>query len=315
MALGSDITLVLVAEQGQKQQIDELLADLWKAIFQFEKQFSRFLPNSELSRFNLSAGQNTIVSQEFYDLLKVAKYYGESTGGLFNPFILPALHRIGYKQSLVPGYTSDKQIDYSRLEVADISELKLGDNWACIPYGSALDVGGCGKGYLADQLKRLVNVDFIRGYWLSLGGDIVGGGTDVDGEPWKVKISDANNSSKDSDLQIITSGKDFAVATSGTSVRQGVHSGKKWHHILDPRTQKPAKTDITMATIYGDSATQADVLASCAIILGSRKALPFLKKQTGVRAALLQGTDETGARTEHSFGKEFATSMEVPNFA
>ncbi len=315
MALGSDVTLVLVAEQDQKPQIDELLSDLWKAIFRFEKQFSRFLPNSELSRFNQSAGQNTLVSQEFHELLKVAKYYGASTGGLFNPFILPALHRIGYKQSLAPGYTDDTQIDYSRLAVADISELKLSDNRACIPYGSALDMGGCGKGYLADQLRQLVKTDWIRGYWLSLGGDIVGGGNDVDGQQWKVNISDANDSSTDSDLRLRTTGKDFAVATSGTNVRQGVHSGKKWHHILDPRTQKPAKTDITMATVYGNSATQADVLASCAIILGSTKALPFLKKQSGVRAALLQGIDVTGARVGYSFGKELVTTKGTPNFA
>jgi thiamine biosynthesis lipoprotein len=283
LALGSEVIFTLTFDKSDTDKANELFERLWQTTYQFERRFSRFLPTSELSTFNKAAGLRTPLSLEFAEILTVAKQLSERTNGLFNPFVLPALQRAGYTKSFAEGYADDIHDDHSFKQVVTIDKLEIGDNWASIPYGTALDLGGCGKGYLADILANNMPNDWVKGFWLSVGGDVVGEGLDVDQKPWDVAIY---NTGKTHDWHIPTFGKRFAIATSGTSERKGAG----WHHIIDPVTQKPAKSDIATATICAESGVEADVLASCVIIIGSKKASAFLKKG-GVRAALIRTSD------------------------
>ena len=283
-ALGGDVTLTLVTDQNQGD-VDELIRKLWLSIYLFEKQFSRFIPSSELSTFNRSAGIKQQISPEFKYILETAKNLSQQTGGLFNPFILPALQRAGYKKSMAKGYENDPVEDYSRHKVVDAKLLKIGDNWAEIPYGTAIDLGGCGKGYLADLLADTMVPDWVQGYWFSIGGDVAGQGYDQKGQPWIIEVDQGDTSSK---YRIHTSGERWAAATSGTTIRQGTKNGKNWHHIIDPLTLQPSQTDLRMASVYTNRTVTADVLASCAIILGSNKAQVFLKEQA-VKGFVLRG--------------------------
>lgn len=300
-ALGCDVTLAIYSNPVH-HQIDLIFADLWRQVFSFEKQFSRFLPMSELSVFNRAAGQKTPITPEFKKLLECAKYFGEKTGGLYNPFILPALQRAGYKQSAAEGYEKDEQEDHSDKRVVDVKFLEIGDTWASIPYGTALDLGGCGKGYLADQLGEYLREQKVEGYWLSLGGDIATYGLDELGETQKLNIQDASDLTKIINYQVECPEQSFGAASSGTFRRLSQIDGKDWHHIIDPITLRPAVTDIKLVTVCADSTVQADVLASCAVILGSSKANKFLKQQ-GVESALIQFENRRGEIETTSFGK------------
>ncbi len=234
--------------------------------------------------FNRNAGSKQVISPAFHDILLAAQAMALKTDGLYNPFVLPALQASGYVHSRVPGREQDTVDDHSRKSVTSIDRLEIEDNWARIPYGTALDLGGCGKGYLADQLRRDLP-DIITGYWLSFGGDIAIGGNDEHKESWSVGIQSAVDQTKN--IGTFTISRHCGVATSGITVHHGTKQGRQWHHLIDPRTRQPAETDILLATICDDSVLRADVLASCAVILGSDHCVPFLKRQ-GVRAAVMQ---------------------------
>ena len=300
IALGGDITLTIVSGNSATE-LNKLFTVLWHYIYVFERSFSRFVPISELSLFNRSAGLQTSITSEFKQLLMAAKDIGNQTGGLYNPFILPALQRAGYKKSAVPGYEMDAVDDYSHRRVEPVDQLKIGDTWASVPPNTAIDMGGCGKGYLADKLGQLLVGSGFTNYRLSLGGDIVTLGSDENGQNWKINIQDANNLRGQVDWVIRCPTEHFAIATSGTFRRQGQTIDRAWHHIIDPITLQPAKTDIRLATVCADTALVADVLASCAVIIGSQDGMVFLKKQRA-RATLLQGQDETGVLKKH-FGR------------
>lgn len=283
VALGSKTGLSLVSRAGAGR-IRRVYQDLWQAIFAFEKQFSRFLPGSELSMFNRSSGTKQPVSPEFRSLLLTAQELASQTDGLYNPFILPALQSAGYVRSRVPGHELDQVDDYANRTVVSADRLEIGDTWARIPYGTALDLGGCGKGYLADQLRELLP-DSIDGYWLSLGGDIAVGGCDEQAAPWSVNVQAAETT--DRDVATLQPQGNCGVATSGTTVHRGRQADKAWHHLIDPRSLRPAKTNVLLATVCAKSTLMADVLASCAVILGSEAGLPFLASR-GVETAVLQ---------------------------
>ena len=285
-ALGSDTTITVVSDAAQ-QVIEKMFARLWLHIYTFEKQFSRFLPSSELSQFNQSAGVKRVVSPAFRDLLKTSKKLALQTEGLYNPFILPALQKAGYLHSAAPGYEEDTVDDFSHHAVVGVDKLEIDETWARIPYGTAIDMGGCGKGYLADQLAALLkNKRIIVGFWISLGGDVYAHGTNEHEQPWQLHIQDAQRLDHTHDWFIESTPKGVAVATSGT-FRRTNQNGKNWHHIIDPLTLQPAHTDIRLATVCAPSAVQADVIASCTVILGSDKSRNFLAAQH-VKTYMLQ---------------------------
>jgi FAD:protein FMN transferase len=128
--------------------------------------------------------------------------------------------------------------------------LEVGDGWARLATGCAIDLGGVGKGWLADRFaERFGNAA------INLGGDLraQGGGPDAAG--WVVSLCDG---------RLVTI-RDAGVATSGTS-------GRQWpggHHLIDPRTAVPARTDIAAVSVVAESALRAEVLAKTACVMGS----------------------------------------------
>lgn len=280
-ALGSEALLTLVVED--EAAIKSLFQAIWAQIRVFDERFSRFKSNSELSQFNSAAGEDTPISPAFKSLLIKSQQLSKATNGLYNPFVLPALQRAGYIGSWPTPEKHDENLNYSSRKIVPADKLVINKSSAHIPANSALDFGGIGKGYLLDQLADFLGTQHVKGYWLSLGGDIICGGFDAEKQPWKIGIADSQN--PEILLEHITnqSGKRLAIATSGTTKRKG----ENWHHIIDPRTAKPAKTDIRMTTLTYNNATAADVYATCAVILGSNQAELFIK-QHDITTTLLQ---------------------------
>jgi thiamine biosynthesis lipoprotein len=306
-ALGGDVTIGFTSDLTAKAAA-KVFSELWKSVFAFERQHSRFIPDSELSQFNRAAGQAVPISVPFREILLAARHWANQTNGLYNPFILPALHRAGYRQSAVPGYEADVQEDHRHKAVVSIDKLQIGDNWATIPYNTAIDLGGIGKGYLADQLGAYLQQLGVAGYWLSLSGDVAAWGHDAAGEPLRVAIQDANQHHGHLPYQIRCHTAAAGVATSGTFHRSN-QPHQIGHHLIDPRTGRPATTDLALATVVAKSATAADILASCAVILGSDQAPDFLHNQS-VKAYVLQSRGHNPQR----FGDHyFETAAELVN--
>ena len=309
LALGGNVTIAMITDMPTTD-VNKIFDGLWRQVFIFERQFSRFIPKSELTIFNRLQGIRTNITPEFKDLLTQSKTLSVETGGIFNPFVLPLLQKAGYMKSAVKGFENDVKIDYSDGRLVEIDKLEIGDDWATIPYGTAIDMGGICKGYLADQLRKTLDKLDINGYWMSLGGDVATSGRDANGNNLSLNIQSANNLDEKSDWTIDCPIKYSAAATSGTFRRKNQYSDKTWHHIIDPLTLKPAETDVRLATVCADNATRADVLASCAVILGSKKAPDFLKKH-GINSALLQCIDKNGIAFEVKFGPRIKKSKET----
>lgn len=284
-ALGSEAVLTIVGNKSDHESNNLLLTRLWRYIFIFEKNFSRFLHESELTQFNNRAGQWVAVSPDFEALLRSALSLSRQTEGLFNPFILPALQKAGYKDS----WLSDDTVaapDFSTNRTVSYEKLKIRPGKAKIPIRSALDLGGCGKGYLLDRLSEIVEAHGITNYCISLGGDIIARGNDPRGEAWKIGIADSNQPDKLAAYVQVAAGSKLAIATSGITKRRGTN----WHHLIDTRSGKVAETDIMTATVTHVSGLSADVFASCLAMLGSANYQNFMNKQSLTEAFIQYDT-------------------------
>lgn len=279
-ALGSDVLLTLIVKDGAKAE--SLFRRLWAIINGFEERFSRFKENSELSQVNLSAGSETIISPEFYDLMKASIGMFQATDGIYSPFLLPHLQRAGYKGSWPdPGqYTA--ALDYSnRSGNGKDTVLKKGS--LKLPFDTAVDFGGIGKGYLLDKLSDFLIANRANNYWLSLGGDIICKGYDLENTPWAIGIARAKPAGEILTYLKNEDGRVMAVATSGITKRRG----ENWHHIIDPRTGRPAATRVLTSSVAGASAMEADVLAKCLVITGPGLA-EYCMSNVNVHTAVMQ---------------------------
>lgn len=290
-ALGSTVLLTIVHDQ--EAVAASILTELQAQIVAFEQRFSRFKEDSELTAFNRRAGQRVSTTPSFRALLGTARDYAEKTNGLYNPFILPVLQGAGYRSSW-PDMQAPTAIDFSQRHMAAIGELIIGDDWASIPAGTALDFGGIGKGYLLDQLNEWLLPKRLEGYWLSLGGDILCAGHDLKDALWQVGVQDA--AQPDQSIATITNhtGEPLAIATSGITKRQGAG----WHHIIDPRTGLSAATDLLTATVATSSGVMADIAAKTIIIAGEAQAKRY-KAADDIQGYILQtrtGTRSIGLR-------------------
>lgn len=269
-ALNSEIVLTL--RSGDEQTATRVFHNLLEIIEEFEQRFSRFLPESELSQLNRSAGTKFTASAELIKILQAAKEMSRVSDGLYNPFVLPSLQKAGYKGSWPKPDNFDSNLDFSTRSLGLITNLEIGQNWVKIPQNSAIDLGGIGKGYLLDKLADQAKEDGIADFWFSLGGDIIFNGNDDGRIGWEIGIVDAKNEERDIS-SFETAGREVTIATSGTVKR----SGKNWHHLIDPRTGKPAITDILAATVIAGNATVADIWAKSLVILGSKESRVFVE--------------------------------------
>ncbi len=131
----------------------------------------------------------------------------------------------------------------------------------------------------------------LPGFWLSLGGDIICNGHDVDGNAWSIGVQAAHDPGRIVQTIICPAGTTLAVATSGTVKRRGTSAGVAWHHLIDPRTGKPADTTIATATVTAETATAADVYAKAVVIEGEHLAQHY-KKIGSIFKCILQTTED-----------------------
>lgn len=235
-----------------------------------EARFSRFRPDSELSRLNRSAGSPFVASSVFLGVLKGALAAAEETQGLFDPLILPQLQAAGYRESFESpgGRVQAGRVPAVRPTYRDIDIS--GDGAVVLPAGSGLDFGGFVKGLTVDEGGRLMQQD---GNWcINAGGDLLARGPGPDGRGWTVGVEDPLAPGRDVAVLRV---RDRAVATSSTRRRRWMTDVGPAHHLIDPRTGRPSDTGLASVTAFSSSVAQAEVLAKRLILLGGDSAREY----------------------------------------
>ena len=230
-------------------------AEAW--VHRMHDRFTRFSESSELSHFNASAGQWTDVSLELEAMLKEALRAYEISGGLVHAATLGALLAAGYTRDYSLGATPTATPPPPPRPLPEL--LAVRDGQARLVPGASVDLGGIAKGWLADRLAEAVGPNCL----VNLCGDLFARGPGETGEGWPVGFGDRT---------VLL--KDMGAATSGTTKRMW---GPGLHHLIDPRTSKPAATDLKEASVVANSATDAEIYAKVALLLGSEGAAKWLE--------------------------------------
>jgi len=274
-------TVMTVTVYGR--QAEEAARAVQAKVNELDKLWSRTDENSDISRINAHAGDNThvIISPETAELLKRSVEIMEESGGAFNPLLAPVMDAWGFtkEEHRVPGQEELEQL----LELLWPMPAVENDEGYGEPRsflfseGQKLDVGGIAKGLASDISSRVLKEYDINGALLDLGGNLHTLGEKPDGTEWKVAVKDPNNPQSIL-AAFFMDGR--TCSTSGGYERYFEQDGQTYHHIIDPATGYPADSDLISVTVVGEGAW-ADAYSTAFFVMGSEKALEFWQEKTG----------------------------------
>jgi thiamine biosynthesis lipoprotein len=226
-----------------------------------EMRFSRFRADSELSRVNARAGRWTTVSPGFAALLRHALAAAARTSGLFDPTVLPALVAAGYDRDFDELIAGARGALHPPEPCHRWRDIDLQNDLLHMPADVGLDFGGVAKGWTVDLAAHAAAGEGLRWAIVNAGGDLraVGHGPD---RGFDVAIEDPDDRAQEMLRVRLTGG---ALATSSVKVRSW---GLGLHHLIDPRTGRPASTGVVQATVWAETCAEAEVQAKRALLEG-----------------------------------------------
>jgi thiamine biosynthesis lipoprotein len=283
------ITVVSPSKERAAKAIDKGFAEIKK----LELLLNYFSDKSEITAINKTAGSRPVkVSGETLEMMQKTLEISKATRGTFDPTIAPLIKLWDFsnkrRDNTVPDATVIKNtlklVDYSKIKINSKSEIFLAEK------GMEIDLGGIAKGYAADKAMEVIKAEGIKAALVAVAGDIKGFGSSTTRNAWKVGIQDPRPETGSEkpweDIFASLYLEDMAISTSGDYQRFFIKNGKRYHHILDPATGYPAKTDLLSASVIAPEGYIADGLSTAVFALGSEKGMSLLKAM-GIEGVLV----------------------------
>jgi len=279
-----------------------ILDDCRKLSEEFDRLFSAFRDDSEISQIRAEAGNTPVhVSSLTFRLLQRAQYFSKASFGAFDITIRPALElwRIGQSGERIP---SDREL-HSVKRLVNYKDLVLEPETHTAflrKKGEAIDLGGIAKGYAADRIAEELRSRCVENALLNFGGTIVTIGCKADGSDWCAGIQNPLQS-RGKIVGYVTL-DDGALVTSAVNERYFQKDGVRYAHLLDPRTCMPARSGVLGVTAAGGTAADLDGLTTALFVLGPEKGIP-LATRLGMEALYLMEDGNIIATDGFAVGK------------
>jgi thiamine biosynthesis lipoprotein len=261
--MGTTCTLAAVVAYSQRAHAEDALREAEAVLRGVEARMSVWLADSEISRLNAAGpGEAIRLSPGSLEVLRAAREAGAETGGAFDVTCRPLLdlwRRAGERGVLPTERERNDARAASRwelLELTDTGAVKR-SNGVCV------DLGGIAKGYAIDRaVAALRRAGVARGL-VDVGGDLACFGEPVDGRDWPCDVKRTFGPGRLARLRV----REGAVATSGNYARYAEIAGRRYSHVIDPRTGRPADAAQSV-TVAAPTARTADVWATALSVLG-----------------------------------------------
>jgi len=249
----------------------------------FEATWSRFRPESLLCEINEAAGERAVeLTPEQDEVIRLCEYVFDFTGGLLDPSSMPVT-RLWDEANAAGRVPSDAEVE-AALELVSWSEVEHSSGRVFLPRkGMALEIGGFGKEYAADQLLALAKKLGVSAALVDLGRDVATLGSPPHGEFWVVGVEEAQEDDVPLHRMAL---KGQALATSGNGRRFREIEGERFGHIIDARSGRPARTDVLTASCLAKDCLTAGLLSTTACLLGAEKGMEEIERHFLVEALL-----------------------------
>lgn len=276
-ALDTIITLTAYGDNA-----DKAISAAKDEIFRLDKLLSVTNSESDIYKLNNAKGEAVTVSDETYALLQSAKEISLATKGSFDVTIYPVLTLWGFTTGDYNVPAQDEILEALSKVSADNIVLESG-NTAQLKNGAMCDLGGIAKGFIADKAAKAMTDAGLESGIISLGGNVKTIGTKPSGESWSIGIQNPDKSGYFATVKT----EEASLITSGGYQRNFTENEVTYHHIIDPSTGYPSKSDAVSVTIIGGDGALCDALSTAIFIGGSDYAAKIHSKRENFEYIIL----------------------------
>lgn len=286
MSCSATIVATFRSDDADRLDTDTVVEGAARRLDELEGRWSRFLPDSEVSRLNAEPTVAQRVSRDTYVLVERLVQAWRSTGGSFDPTLLGTLVHLGYG---VSRERSDRRTalahDTGQRGRPEAIRVDATDGSVLLGVGTSIDPGGIGKGLAADLVVDEIIGAGAIGALVEIGGDVRVRGVPPAGTAWPIAIGD------DGEIVLVADG---GVATSTTALRTWNDGGRTMHHLIDPVTLECADTDVHTCTVIASTGAWAEAMTKIAFAKGASAAIDHYESR-GLAASVT--TDAGTLRT------------------
>jgi len=291
-----ELTVIAHDEYWAMGRIDAGIAEIRR----IEKLLTTFSEDSETNAINRNAGVATVaVSRETFELIERSVRISRLTQGAFD-ITYGSIDKRLWNFDVTMRSLPDKDTARKMIRLINYRNIVLDRDRLTVylkEKGMRIGFGGIGKGYAAEQAKKVMMAMGVDSGIVNASGDLAVWGYQPDGSPWTIGIIDPNVRGQIFSWLNVTN---MAVATSGNYEKYIVINGKKYSHTINPRTGLPV-AGIKSVTILCPNAEFADAIATPVMIMGIRAGIDMINQLNDVEAILIDEDD----RIFHSANLKF----------
>jgi len=273
-----------------------LQARIEKRLEEINESMSAFMEGSEISRFNAmeGAGETLAVSDDFFTVLQAARRLYNLTGGAWDGTVLPLVDLWGFGPDGFSGVVPDREEIEGRLDMVGFSGIIFGKGQTLSKTrpGLRLDLASIAKGYGVDVLAGLLRDLGYRNFLVEVGGEVLAEGVRKDGKNWRVGINNPRIEAAFDDVYHVVALAGKALATSGDYRNFFEMDGRRYSHVIDPRTGYPVVNGVVSTSVIADTCTLADGLATAMMVMGADDAIALADRMPDVSClVVVEGAD------------------------
>ena len=260
---------------------EKAIREAFEALRKVDALMSTYKEDSEISILNREGKAQ--VSEETLEVIEDAIKFSNLTDGAFDITCRPLINlwKRAKKEEKVPTEMEIEEaislVGYQRI-ILEGNQIRLEKK------GMQIDLGGIAKGYAVDKAIEALKKNGIKRALVNAGGDLYALGTDRQGEKWQIGVQDPREEDKIIDIIKV---KDKAVATSGDYRRYFTLEGKRFSHIVNPKTGLTVQDVPMSVTIIGPDATTTDALSTGVFVLGPEEGMKLIESLPEVEGMII----------------------------
>ncbi len=292
-AMGTRVVLAAYTnETVSEAKARTALAAALAEIRRIEMVMSTWVPTSDVSKINAAAGVDAVaVSGETFDVIAKSLWISKLSEGTFD-ITFASMGKLWSFDEEVSTLVPDKETIEKARKRIDYRLVKLDASAKTVSLAGAttrINLGGIAKGYAIDRASQVLRERGLTSFYCQAGGDLYVEGRKPDGNPWRVGIRDPRG--LEGKYFAVLDVEDHAFSTAGDYERSFIHDGKRYHHIIDPRTGYPA-TASRSVTVWAKDALTADAIDNAVFILGPEKGLALVESLDGAGAVIVDSQNQ-----------------------
>ena len=269
-------------------------------LYSINMDMSTYIESSSISEFNnYNIGRKYRISNDFHKVLVSSKYFSKLTDGAFDITVNPLVELWGFSKKSLEKIPTQNQINQI-LETIGMDNLMIGENWISKKNKVSIDLSAIAKGYAVDKISEYLTNLNMKNHMVEIGGEVRTSGLNIENRKWDIGIqwpsfqrSLSKQPYSDSNAHTVIKLSNISIATSGDYRNYRDFNGRRYSHIISPKTGYPVENKIISVSVISKECLNADALATALMVMDVEDGINLVEKLDGYESFFILEDNST----------------------